>query len=78
LLIFSFTDQLREAAEVYELACDKFLEVTGRRYVDELMLEDVKRASLWSKFLPTPKRSTNRSAASAASSSTLKTESSVI
>ena len=25
-----------EAAEVYELACDEFLEVTGRRYVDEL------------------------------------------
>lgn len=30
-----------EAAEVYELACDKFLEVTGRRYVDELRPEDL-------------------------------------
>jgi len=30
-----------EAAEVYELACDEFLEVTGRQYVDQLRPEDL-------------------------------------
>jgi integrase len=30
-----------EAAEVYKLACDEFLEVTGRRYIDELEPADV-------------------------------------
>ena len=30
-----------EAAEVYELACEGFLEVTGRRYVDELDPQDM-------------------------------------
>lgn len=30
-----------EAAEVYELACEEFLQVTGRRYVDELDPQDV-------------------------------------
>jgi hypothetical protein len=30
-----------EAAEVYELACDEFLEVIGRQYVDEIAAEDI-------------------------------------
>lgn len=30
-----------EAAEVYELACKEFLQVTGRRYVDELDTQDL-------------------------------------
>jgi integrase len=30
-----------EAAEVYELACEEFLEVTSRQYVDQLMPEDL-------------------------------------
>ena len=30
-----------EAAQVYELACDEFLDVTGRRYVDELIPADL-------------------------------------
>ncbi len=31
----------REAAEVYELACNEFLEVTGRQFSDEIVPEDI-------------------------------------
>jgi 23S rRNA pseudoU1915 N3-methylase RlmH len=32
-----------EAAEVYRLACDEFLAVIGRRYVDEVVRSDVRK-----------------------------------
>jgi integrase len=32
-----------EAADVYELACDEFLEVIGRQYVDEIVADDIIR-----------------------------------
>jgi hypothetical protein len=34
-------DRSLEAAEVYELACDEFLEAIGRQYADEIVADDI-------------------------------------